>query len=94
MNRTEKALVILAAVIIGLSMYLSFQRISEVTATPPARQPISRVQVLELERPRFEWVMCTCPNGATIGLNNEDFLKVTMYMSGLEHEYNKCLKVP
>jgi hypothetical protein len=45
---------------------------------------------LPLEKPEFTWVRCTCPNGTELGLNNEHFIKMQMYVAGLENEYEQC----
>jgi len=45
----------------------------------------------ELVRPQWEWVYWADKKGAmVIGLHQDDFIKITQYIRGLEHEYSKC----
>jgi hypothetical protein len=43
-----------------------------------------------LERPRYEWIRCNCENGTELGLTTDHFIKMQMYVAGLEHEYERC----
>lgn len=46
---------------------------------------------LPLEKPSFEWIQCTCPNGAKLGLKGPDFVKHQMWVAGLKNEAELCI---
>jgi hypothetical protein len=47
--------------------------------------------VMFLERPQFEWVRPSA-DGTEMCLRGPDFMKQTMYVSGLEHIQRSCCK--
>lgn len=81
--------------ILGLTFGMALYAAAAVeTKLMPEVEPSITITELELERPEYEWVRCTCPNGSEVGLTESDFIKHQMYMAGLEHEAQSCVKEP
>ena len=55
---------------------------------PSVSTPLPENPAFELVDPRVEWKGCNC-NGMTLGLGDEDFMHLMIYIKALEHLANK-----
>jgi len=58
-------------------------------AKPPIRAPLPENPAFELVDPRVEWKGCNC-NDMTLGLGDEDFMHLMIYIKALEHRVREC----
>jgi len=55
---------------------------------PPIKAPWPEDPAFELVDPRVEWKGCNC-NSMTLGLGDEDFMHLMIYIKALEHLASK-----